>query len=93
MLKLLFFFDYFKYYGENIFSRTMVPLIDKPLIAKAERKEETLYLKHEIILYQKEKRSKNFQVKTINKHVRKTIVPLFMFLFNLLKSVLCIKKL
>ena len=38
-------------------------------------------------------RSKIFQVKTISKEVRKTIVPLFMFLFHLLKSVvLCVKK-
>ena len=41
------------------------------------------YLKHEIILYQKEKRSKILQVKTLSKDVRKTIVPSFMFLFNL----------
>ena len=60
------------------------------LIAKVEI---TLYLKHEIILYQKEKGSKIFQVKTISKDVRKTIVPSFMFLFNLSKSiVLCIEK-
>ena len=46
------------------------------LIAKVERKEETLDLKHEVILYQKEKRSKIFQVKTISKYVRKiTHVP------------------
>ena len=50
------------------------------LIAKVERKQ-TLYLKHEIILHQKEKRSRIFQVKT-SKNVRKMIVPLFMFLFN-----------
>ena len=37
---------------------------------------------HEIILYQKEKRNKIFQVKTVSKDVRKTIVPSFMFLFN-----------
>ena len=42
---------------------------------------------------QKEKRSKVFQVKAITKDVRKMIVPSFMFLFNLSKSVvLCIKK-
>ena len=42
---------------------------------------------------QKEKRSKMFQVKAISKDVRKTIVPSFMFLFNLWKSiVLCVKK-
>ena len=63
------------------------------LIAKVERKEETFYLKHEIILCQKKKRSKMFQVKAISKDVRKTIVPSFMFLFNLWKSiVLCVKK-
>ena len=51
------------------------------------------YLKHEIILYQKEKSSKIFEVKTLSKDVRKTIVPSFMFLFDLLKSVvLCVKK-
>ena len=49
------------------------------LIAKVERKE-TLDLKHEIILYQKEKK-RIFQVK-ISKDVRKTIVPSFMFVFN-----------
>ena len=54
------------------------------------------YLKDEIILIvlcQKEKRSKMFQVKAITKDVRKTIVPSFMFLFNLSTSVvLCVKK-
>ena len=44
-------------------------------------------------LYQKEKKSKIFQVKTLSKDVRKTIVPSFMFLFNFSKSVvLCVKK-
>ena len=63
------------------------------LIAKVERKEQTFNLKHEIILYQKEKRSKMFQVKAISKDVRKTIVTSFMLLFNLSKSVaLCVKK-
>ena len=63
------------------------------LIAKVERKEETLYLKHEISFYQKEKRSKNFQVKTTSKDVRKAIVSSFMFLSNLSKSVvLYVKK-
>ena len=34
-----------------------------------------------------------FQVKAISKDVRKTIVPSFMFVFNLSKSVaLCVKK-
>ena len=63
------------------------------LIAKVERKNKLFNLKHEIILCQKEKRSKMFQVKAISKDVRKTIVPSFMFLFNLSKSVaFCIKK-
>ena len=63
------------------------------LIVKVERKEETLYLKHEISFYQKEKRSKIYQVKTISKDVRKAIVSSFMFLSNLSKSVvLYVKK-
>ena len=63
------------------------------LIAKVERKEKSLYLKHEIILYQKNKRSKTFQVKTISKGIRKTIVQSFMFLFDLSKSfVFSVKK-
>ena len=64
------------------------------LIAKVERKNKLLNLKHEIILCQKEKRSKMLQVKVISKDVRKTIVPSFMFLFfNLSKSVvLCVKE-
>ena len=63
------------------------------IIAKVERKNKLFNLKHEIILCQKEKRSKMFQVKAISKDVRKTIVPSFMFLFNLSKSVvLCVKK-
>ena len=63
------------------------------LIAKVERKELTFHLKHEIILCLKEKKSKMFQVKAISKDVRKTIVPSFMFLFNLYKFVLlCVKK-
>ena len=82
---IIFFFHCSKY-GQNIFSITTVLY----LIAKVEI---TLYLKHEIILYQKEKGSKIFQVKTISKYVRKAIVPSFMFLFNLSKSVvLCVKK-
>ena len=52
-----------EYYGQNILSRTTVLY----LIAKVERKEQTLYLKHEIILYQKEKKSKVFHVKTIKR--------------------------
>ena len=36
-------------------------------------------------MYQKEKRNKIFQVKAISKDIRKTIVPLFMFLFNSFK--------
>ena len=51
----------------------------------ASRKEKTLYLKHKIILYQKEKRSKIFQVKTISKDIRKTIVQSLIFLFNSFK--------
>ena len=63
------------------------------LIAQVERKEYALYLKHEIILCQKGKRSKIFQVKMISKDVRKVIVSSFMFLFNMSKSVvLCEKK-
>ena len=64
------------------------------LIAKVERKNKLFNLKHEIILCQKEKRSKMLQVKVISKDVRKTIVPSFMFLFfNLSKSVvLCVKE-
>ena len=89
---IVFFFHHFKYYGPNIFSRITLLY----LIAKVEWKEYTFYLKHEIIwiiLCQKEKRSKMFQVKAISKDVRKTIVPSFMFLFNLSKSVvLCVKK-
>ena len=63
------------------------------LIAKVESKESTLNSKHEIILHQEEKRSKIFQVKTISKNVRKTIVPSLMLRFNLSKSVvLWVKK-
>ena len=44
-------------------------------------------------LVSEKKRSKMFQVKVISNNVRKTIVPSFMFLFNLLKSViLCLNK-
>ena len=84
------FFHYFKNYAQNIFSRIMVLYI----IAKVERKNNLFNLKHEIILCQKETRSKMFQVKVISKDVRKTIVPSFMFLFfNLSKSVvLCVKE-
>ena len=74
---IVFFFHYFKYYGQNIFSRITVLY----LIAKVERKNKLFNLKHEIILCQKEKRSKMLQVKVISKDVRKTIVPSFMFLF------------
>ena len=38
-------------------------------------------------MYQKQREAKNFQVKMIHKDVRKTIVPSFMFLSNLSKSV------
>ena len=62
------------------------------LIAKVERKNKLFNLKHEIILCQKEKRSKMLQVKAINKDVRKMIVPSFMFLFNLSKSVILFVK-
>ena len=64
------------------------------LIAKVESKNKLLNLKHEIILCQKERRSKMLQVKVISKDARKTIVPSFMFLFfNLSKSVIvCVKE-
>ena len=64
------------------------------IIAKVERKNKLFNLKHEIILCQKEKRSKMLQVKVISKDARKTIVPSFMFLFfNLPKSVIvCVKE-
>ena len=64
------------------------------IIAKVERKNKLFNLKHEIILCQKETRTKMFQVKAISKDVRKTIVPSFMFPFlNLSKSVvLCVKE-
>ena len=45
------------------------------LIAKVERKEKALYLKHEVILHRKEKKKKQ-------RRKVKTIVPPFMFLFN-----------
>ena len=62
------------------------------LIAKVERKEKTFYLKQDYPLSEK-KISKMFQVTVITKYVRKMIVPSFMFLFNLWKSiVLCVKK-
>ena len=67
---LFFFFHFYKYYGQNIFSRITVLY----LIAKVKRKEETFCSKHEIIFCQKEKRSKMFQVKAISEDVRKTIV-------------------
>ena len=72
---LFLFFHDFKYYGQNIFSGTMLSY----LIAKIERKEQTLYLKHEIILNQKEKRTTIFQVKMISKDIRKMIVPSLCF--------------
>ena len=68
---------YFKYYAQNIFSRTTVLyLIGKVEFMKLSH--EIIKLKHEIVLCQKEKRSKIFQVKAISKVVRKTIVPSFM---------------
>ena len=87
---IVFFFHYFKYYGQNVFSRITVLY----LIAKVERKNKLFNLKHEITLCQKEKRNKMLQVKVISKDVRKMIVPSFMFLFlNLSKSViLCVKE-
>ena len=82
MSKLLLFvlfslLHYLKYYSQNSFSRITVLY----LIPKVERKNKLFNLKHEIILCQKEKRSKMLQVKVISKDVRKTIVPSFMFLF------------
>ena len=64
------------------------------IIVKVETKNKLFDLKHELILCQKEKRSRMFQVKEVCKDVRKTIVPSFMFLFfNLSKSVvLCVKE-
>ena len=64
------------------------------IIAKVKRKNKLCNLKHEIILCQKETRSKMFQVKVISNDARKTIVPSFVFLFfNLSKSVvLCVKE-
>ena len=64
------------------------------IIVKVETKNKLFDLKHELILCQKEKRSRMFQVKVMSKDVRKTIVPSFMFLFfNLSKSVvLCVKE-
>ena len=53
---------------------------------------EIIKLKHEIILCQKEKRSRMFQVKAIRKDVRKKIVPSPMFLFNLSRSVVLFVK-
>ena len=77
---------YFKYYGQNIFSRIMslclIPKVE--IIMKLSH--EIIKLKHEIILCQKEKRSKTFQVKAIRKDVRKTIVPSFMFFFLICPS-------
>ena len=63
------FIHYFKHYGQNIFWRTTVLY----LIAKVERKDKTFYLKHEIILCQKEKRSKILQVKVIVKTSEKRL--------------------
>ena len=55
------------------------------IIAKVKRKTKLFNLKHEIILGQKEKRSKMLQVKVISKNVRKTIVSSFMFLLFICK--------
>ena len=56
---IAFFFHYFEYYGQNIFSRITVLY----LIAKVERKEKTFYLKHEIILCQKKREAKCFRLR------------------------------
>ena len=56
---IAFFFHYFKYYGQNIFSRITVLY----LIARVERKEKTFYLKHEIILCQKKREAKCFRLR------------------------------
>ena len=45
------------------------------LIAKVQRKGSALYLKREIIWYQKGKSSKIFQVKMLSKDIIKKIVP------------------
>ena len=47
---MAFFFHYFKYCSQSIFSRTVLYLI-----AKVERKEKAFYLKHRIILCQKKR--------------------------------------
>ena len=57
------------------------------LIEKNLKKKRISSLKHEIILYQKEKRKRIFQVKTISKDVRKAIVLSFMFLFIYAKKI------
>ena len=57
------------------------------LIEKNLKKKRISSLKHEIILYQKEKRKRIFQVKTISKDVRKAIFLSFMFLFIYAKKI------
>ena len=62
VLKLLdsvFFFHYFKHYGQNIVARTTVSY----LIAKVERKEKTIYLKHEISCIRKKREAKFFRLR------------------------------
>ena len=66
---IVFFIHYFKNYGQNIFWRKTVLY----LIAKVERKDETFYLKQEIILFQKEKRRKMLQVKVTVKTSEKQL--------------------
>ena len=58
---IVFFFHYYKYQGQNVFSRITVLY----LTAQVERKKKHFDLKPEIILCQKEKRSKMLQVKVI----------------------------
>ena len=85
---IVFFFHYFKYYGQNVFSRIKVLY----LIAKVERKNKLFNLKHEIISCQKEKRSKMLQVKVIRRHKNDCSIIHVSF-FNLSKSVvLCVKE-
>ena len=71
----------FQILWSNIFSRiTVLYLIGKvEIIMKLSH--EIIKLKHAIILCQKKKRSKMFQVKAIRKDVRKMIVASFMGFF------------
>ena len=82
------FFHFFKYYGQNVFSRITVLY----LIAKVERKNKLFNLKYEIILCQKEKRSKMVQLKVIRCQKNDCSIIHVSF-FNLSKSVvLCVKE-